>query len=77
MKISQTMIVPDFHGELSNRPTEPVVRLGREIKFSAGIRPPTKGAKPKPNLILDHCTMEGAGLFDLTSSRGPAPYPWL
>ena len=73
MRISQTMIVPDFHRRLLESQPGQWYGWGVKIKFSADNLPPSKGAVRKPNLILDHCTMEGAGLFDLTLSRGPAP----
>jgi len=73
MQIKQTMIVPSS-GRGANQ-THPSEGYGWGLKFKliGDIRPTAKGALPKPNLILDHCLVEGAGLFDLTSSQGPAP----
>ena len=68
MKITQTMIVPNSRlGSDQTHPSEGY-GWGLKFKFVADIRPMPKGARPKPNLILDHCLVEGAGLFDLTSS---------
>ena len=44
---------------------------GAKLRFSGSARPEAKVFQP--NFLLDHCTLEGAGLFDLTDSPGPAP----
>ena len=73
MKISQTMIVPSSERAPNQTQLSEGYGWGLKFKFTGDIQPIPKGTKPKPNLILDHCLVEGAGLFDLTSSRGPAP----
>jgi hypothetical protein len=71
MRISQTIIVPtQGHGPIQDQPGE-WYGWGVKVNFNADIRPPA--AQAKPNLTLDHCTVEGAGLLDLTGSPGPAP----
>ena len=44
---------------------------GVKVRYLSGVLPAAKTFKP--NFLLDHCTLEGAGLFDLTSSPGPSP----
>ena len=71
MRISQTMIVPaPGHGPIQDQPGE-WSGWGVKFVFNADVR--AQATQPKPNLILDHCTIEGAGLLDLTVSPGPAP----
>jgi eukaryotic-like serine/threonine-protein kinase len=73
LRISQTMIVPGSGGgPIQAQPSESY-GWGVKCTFKADLRSPAKGTRSKPNFILDHCTVEGAGLFDLTSSPGPAP----
>ena len=73
MRMSQTMIVPaPGHGLIPPQPGE-WYGWGVKFTFNADIRTPTNGVQSKPNLTLEHCTVEGAGLFDLTTSPGPAP----
>jgi eukaryotic-like serine/threonine-protein kinase len=70
IRISQTMIVPaPGHGPIQAQPGE---WYGWGVKFVLDADVRSNVAQPKPNLILDHCTVEGAGLLDLTSSPGPA-----
>ena len=71
MRISQTMIVPaSGRSPIQAQPGE-WYGWGVKFIFTADARPDS--AQLKPNLTLDHCTFEGAGLFDLTTSPGPAP----
>jgi hypothetical protein len=71
MRISQTMIVPAPGHDPIEAQTGDWYGWGVKFNFSADVR--SKAGQPKPNLILDHCTFEGAGLLDLTGSPGPAP----
>jgi hypothetical protein len=73
IRVSQTMIVPAIRRAPLQAQPDDWYGWGVKFDFSADIRPPTSGVQPKPNLILNHCTVEGAGFLDLTSSRGPAP----
>ena len=41
-----------------------------KVRYLSGALPAAKTFKP--NFLLDHCTFEGAGLFDLTNSPGPS-----
>ena len=43
----------------------------QSFSFSSSARPQAKAFQP--NFLLDHCTLDGAGVFDLTNSPGPAP----
>jgi eukaryotic-like serine/threonine-protein kinase len=71
MRIRQTMIVPaPGHGPIQDQPGD-WYGWGVKFVFNADVR--SQADQPKPNLILDHCTVEGAGLLDLTGSQGPAP----
>jgi eukaryotic-like serine/threonine-protein kinase len=71
MRMSQTMVVPaPEHGPIQEQPGE-WYGWGVKLNFKADERP--KVVQPKPNLTLNYCTVEGAGLFDLTGSQGPAP----
>jgi hypothetical protein len=71
MRISQTMIVPAPGHDPIQAQTSEWYGWGVKFIFNADVR--SKVAQPKWNLILDHCTFEGAGLLDLTGSPGPAP----
>ena len=73
IRISQTMIVPASRRAPLQAQPDDLCGWGVKFNFSADIRPPKSGVQPKPNLILNHCTVEGAGVLDLTSSQGPAP----
>lgn len=73
MRMIQTMIVPaPGHCAIPPQLGE-WYGWGVKLVFKADVRAEQKGIQPKPNLILEHCTVEGAGLFDLTGSAGPAP----
>ncbi len=73
VQIRQTMIVRDPGGrEPSEASPSEGYGWGVKLRFTGAVRPPTK-AVPPPNFLLDHCTLEGAGLFDLTDSPGPGP----
>jgi hypothetical protein len=73
MRISQTMIVPAPARALLPPQSGEWYGWGVKLTFKADERPPVKDNKPKPNLFFEHCTVEGAGLFDLSGSPGPAP----
>jgi hypothetical protein len=73
VRISQTMIVPASGRGLGETQSGELYGWGVKCNFKADLRAPTNGTRSKPNLVLDHCTVEGAGLFDLTRSPGPAP----
>ena len=65
------MIVPaPGHGPINDQPGE---WYGWGVKFRFDADERAKAARPKPNLTLDRCTIEGAGLLDLTDTVGPAP----
>jgi hypothetical protein len=71
-EIRQTMIVPESGAGPAAGPW-PELRgwpLGIEL-----CRGQDAGAAPKRRLILDHCTIEGAGLLMITGDAGPSPLP--
>ena len=68
MRISQTMIVPASGRDLAHAQVGEWYGWGVKIKFAGALRPQSA----QPNILLDHCTVEGAGLFDLAASEGPA-----
>jgi eukaryotic-like serine/threonine-protein kinase len=63
-RIQQTMIVL-APGPAQGQPPE---LYGWGVKIQS-----TGSGSPHPHLILEHCTVEGAGLLDLTSSRVLVP----
>ena len=71
VRISQTMIVPAAGRDPFQAQPGEGYGWGVKSDFKADLRSSTKANRSKPNLILDHCTIEGAGLFDLTGSFGP------
>jgi serine/threonine-protein kinase len=73
VRISQTMIVPTPSRFLMPPQLGEWYGWGVKLMFKADERPPAKANQPKPNLIFEHCTFEGAGLLDLAGSPGPAP----
>ena len=66
MKISQTMIVPTAMHSLIQARGGDLYGWGVRIKFSGDPRPQIKGAEP--NVLLDRCTVDGAGLLDMTAT---------
>ena len=64
VEISQTMIVPARrHNAAPGQGSE---------WYGWGVRIQFAGAEgPKTNIRFDHCTVEGAGLIDMTASPGP------
>jgi eukaryotic-like serine/threonine-protein kinase len=72
VQIRQTMIVRAAVRESTETSRSEGYGWGVKLRFAGAVRPQAK-AVPPPNFALDHCTLEGAGLFDLTDSPGPAP----
>ena len=72
VQVRQTMIVRGPVREPTEASPSEGYGWGVKLRFAGAVRPQTK-AVPPPNFLLDHCTLEGAGLFDLTDSPGPAP----
>jgi len=68
--IQQTMIVPEPCKDPAQVPLAESYGWGVKLRFRGAQRAPT--AK-EPHLILDHCTVEGGGLLDLTDWTGPGP----
>jgi serine/threonine protein kinase len=68
-RIQQTMIVP-AHGPVEGQPSE-WYGWGVKLQFVRAGNPAAK--TPRRHLILDHCTMEGAGLLDLATILDPTP----
>jgi eukaryotic-like serine/threonine-protein kinase len=71
VRLKQTMIVrPTVRDSAEVQPREGY-GWGIKLRFT-GDAPP-EGKTFQPNFFLDHCTLDGGGLFDLTDSTGPAP----
>jgi eukaryotic-like serine/threonine-protein kinase len=68
-RIHQTMIVP-ARGPGEGQPSE-WYGWGVKLQFVRAGNP--AGKAPSRHLILDHCTMEGAGLLDLATIVDPTP----
>src|ERR1017187_8761242 len=71
IRISQTMILPSPEPGPGQEQAGEGYGWGVKFLFAGAIVPHTKTSKP--NLILDHCTVEGVGLIDMGSSLGPGP----
>jgi serine/threonine-protein kinase len=69
VRISQTMIVPGPVQNASQDQAGEEYGWGVRIVFAGSARPETQTSPA--NVLLTHCTVDGAGLFDLTDSRGP------
>ena len=70
-RIRQTMIVPAFGPSHAQSHTPDWYGWGVKLQLGAG-----GGAKltiPSSHLILEHSTIEAAGLIDVTNSSAPAP----
>ena len=70
VRMSHTMIVRALIRDLAESSPDDGYGWGVKLWFSSSARPPT--ATFQPNFLLDHCTLDGAGVFDLTQSPGPA-----
>ena len=71
VRMSQTMIVRAPARDFAEVPPGEGYGWGVKLRFSSSARPQPKTFQP--NFLLEHCTLDGAGLFDLTDSPGPAP----
>ena len=71
MSICQTMIVPSPRHDLEGTQSGEWYGWGVKFQFVGSPLPQTKNSKP--NLVLDHCTIDGAGLIDMGNSLGPGP----
>jgi hypothetical protein len=71
VRMSHTMIVRAPVRDLAEVSPSEGYGWGAKLRFSSSAQPQVKTVQP--NFFLDHCTLEGAGLFDLTDSPGPAP----
>jgi hypothetical protein len=69
-RIRQTMIVPAPQPAPAQAQQPEWHGWGVKVQLVPGGRPQIKN--PNRRLILDHCTVEGAGLLDLTSCPAPA-----
>ncbi len=67
-RIQQTMIVPSFR-QPQNEPSPPDW-YGWGVKLQLAHRAGIAKKNSSPHLILDHCTVEQAGLIDLTNGIG-------
>jgi hypothetical protein len=65
--IRQTMIVPDSNASASQSPAPDLLGWGVEVRLTPG------GTASQRRLILDHCTVEGAGLLDLPDGSVQSP----
>ena len=72
VRIAQTMIVRASVRDPAQFRSGEGYGWGVKLRFVGDTLVPSKKAV-QPNVFLDHCTLEGAGLIDLTSSPGPAP----
>jgi eukaryotic-like serine/threonine-protein kinase len=70
-QIQQTMIVP------ADKPSwdqvQPSDGYGWGVKLKLGAGRPAQVTNPRPHLTLENCTVEGAGLIDLTTNTVPEP----
>ena len=71
-RIRQTMIVPAFVGPAQAQ-SHPPDWYGWGVKLQLGAGGGAKIKNPPPHLILEHCTVEEAGLIDLTTSPASSP----
>jgi serine/threonine-protein kinase len=71
-EIRQTMIVPEAGAVPGSGPAPELRGWAVGVQLLPG-RSPTAVAKRR--LILDHCTIEGAGLLEITGDPGPSPLP--
>ncbi len=71
VKISQTMIVPSPVADLAQEQMSDGYGWAVKMQFSGAIVPPSK--KSRAHLILEHCTVDGAGFIDIGSGMGPGP----
>ena len=70
-RIEQTMIVPEPCKDPAQVPLAEWFGWGVKLNFAGtGL---VQAGDPPAHLILDHCTVEGGGLLDLTNSKGPGP----
>ena len=67
-RIRQTMIVPAFRPALAPARDSEWYGWGVKLQLGTGGRAQVKNAQP--HLILEHCTVEAAGLIDLTGNPG-------
>ena len=70
-RIRHTMIVPSL-GPVQTQ-VRPPDWYGWGVKLQRGSTGGPQLKKPQSHLILEHCTVEAAGLIDLTSSPGSSP----
>jgi hypothetical protein len=71
-QIHQTMIVPE--PGMAPVPGRPPELRGWAVGVQLLPRPSAAGAA-KRKLILEHCTIEGAGLLEIQGDPGPSPLP--
>jgi eukaryotic-like serine/threonine-protein kinase len=70
VRIKHTMIVRAPVGDSTEPSPGEGYGWGVKLRFESTARPQSKAFQA--NFLLDHCTLDGAGLFDLTDSPGPA-----
>ena len=68
-EIKQTMFVPPSERDPAQDAHHEWYGWGIKVKFVADARPEPKN--PQPNILLDHCTLEGGGVIDMAASPGP------
>jgi eukaryotic-like serine/threonine-protein kinase len=66
-RIRQTMFVPAL------RPTQPSDWYGWAVKLQLSVGGGVQMTNPSPHLIMEQCTVEEAGLIDLTKNLVPSP----
>ncbi len=67
--IEQTMIVQESCKDPAQAPLAESYGWGVKLSLTGAARPP---ADKHPHLTLNHCTVQGGGLLDLTGSKGAA-----